>query len=174
MRFDPSRSTPSGYWRTAAEYLLAGRTVQAASRKLLFPALQMYGQSIELALKAFLLKRGVTLDQVEKMRHHLAAILRLARRLGMETEVKLTPQDVDLINLLSKGYANQRFRYMVTGSTRLPELHDIAPVCERLVAGLERYCTGASWGVRRIAYPDAALSDPKAAGRPPGAPLPHS
>src|SRR5262245_32891930 len=85
MRLDAARQTPAGYWLTAAEYLLAGRTVQAASRNLMFPALQMYGQSIELALKAFLLKRGVTLEQVEEKHHRLSEILQLARRRRIAT-----------------------------------------------------------------------------------------
>lgn len=69
MQFDPARSTPTGYWRFAAEYWLAGNTVQSKMPELIVPTLQLYGQSLELALKAFLLKRGVTLKQVEAFRH---------------------------------------------------------------------------------------------------------
>jgi len=149
MKFDPSRSTPAGYWRFAAEYFLAARAVHTSLPKLATPALQLYGQSLELALKAFLLKRGVSLETVAAMRHRLAEILKLSRRHKLGTQVKLSPHDIDLVNLLSENYASHRFRYIVTGATRVPDLTYIAPVCERLVAGLELYCTGFSWGIRR-------------------------
>ena len=57
--------------------------------KLATPALQLYGQSLELALKAFLLKRGVSLETVAAMRHRLAEILKLSRRHKLGTQVKL-------------------------------------------------------------------------------------
>ena len=149
MKLDPARSTPAGYWRFSAEYFLAAQAVQAKSHKLLAPTLQLYGQALELALKAFLLKRGVTLAQVEGMRHPLADILKFSRNRRLGTEVKLTANDIALINLLSENYAKHRFRYIVTGSTRVPEPRYIAALCERVIAGLERYCTGYLWGISR-------------------------
>lgn len=149
MKFDPSRSTPAGYWRFAAEYFLAGKAVHSAHPKLMVPSLQLYGQSLELALKAFLLKRGVTLAQVEALRHSLAEILSMCRRRKLGTEVKLSAHDIALVNLLSTSYASHRLRYIVTGFTTLPEPKFMAQVCERVVAGLERYCTGSSWGIGR-------------------------
>lgn len=149
MKFDPSRSTPVGYWRFAAEYFLAGNAVQSAHPRLMVPSLQLYGQSIELALKAFLLKRGVALAEVEALRHRLTEILSMCRRRKLGTEVKLSAHDVTLINLLNISYASHRLRYIVTGCTTLPEPKFMAQVCERIVAGLERYCTGSSWGIGR-------------------------
>lgn len=149
MNFDPSRSTPAGYWRFAADYFLAGQAVHAASRRLMVPSLQLYGQSLELALKAFLLKRGVTLAEVNAMRHRLSEILKLSRKRRLGNEVKLSANDLALINLLSENYAAHRLRYIVAGATRLPEPRYIAAVCERVVAGLELYCTGSSWGIHR-------------------------
>ena len=149
MIHDPSRSTPAGYWRLSKEYYLAARAVQTELPRLLAPTLQLYGQSLELALKAFLLKRGVTLSQVEALRHRLSDILRLSRIRRLGTEVKLGAADIALINLLSDNYSRHRFRYIVTGFTRLPEPQYIASICERVVGGLERYCTGLSWGISR-------------------------
>ena len=117
----------------------------------MFPALQLYGQSIELGLKAFLLQRGSTLGEVNNMRHRLAEILQAARKRRLGTEVKLNANDVALINLLSEDYALHRFRYIVTGATRVPRTEYIAPICQRLLVGLERYCTGSAWGLRHRA-----------------------
>ncbi|MBT9569369.1 MAG: hypothetical protein IV085_13855 [Thiobacillus sp.] len=150
MNFDPTRSTPVGYWHFAAQYFHAAQAVKNTDeQRLTLPALQLYGQSIELALKAFLLQRGVSLQDVEKLRHKLTEIVALARRRHLGTEVKLNRHDLTLIHLLSENYSTHRFRYIVTGVMKIPQPESIAPVCERLVAGLEQYCTGLSWGLGR-------------------------
>lgn len=150
MKFDPDRSTPAGYWRVAAEYAVAARVVQAASDRLHFPTLQLHGQAIELALKAFLLKRGMKLQDVESMRHRLTQVLKASRLRRLGTEVKLSRQDIVLIQLLDVNYSKHRFRYIVTGATQVPETAPLSQITERLVLGLEQYCTGMQWGLDRL------------------------
>lgn len=150
MSADPKRSTAHGFWRYSANYFQAGEAVrQSPGRPLTMPALQLYGQSIELALKAFLLKRGVPLGTVRTLSHRLDDAVRAARMRRLGTQVKLSREDVGLIVLLNANYALHRFRYIESGSTRLPELEAIASVARRLVSGLERYCTGMVWGLDR-------------------------
>jgi HEPN domain-containing protein len=147
LKYDPTRSTPAGYWRFAAQYFHAAQAVKAAhQQQLLFPLLQLYGQSIELALKAFLLERGSSLSDINNLRHDLSNILALARRRRLGTEVKLGQSDLALIQLLNENYSIHRFRYIVTGATQIPQPDFISPICERLVAGLEQYCTGQKMG----------------------------
>ena len=149
VTFDPSRSTPAGYWHLAAQYFHAAQAVSSTQRNLMFPALQLYGQSLELALKAFLLKRGATLSEVNGMRHRLAEILKDARRRRLGTQVKLSKNDIALINLLSQNYESHRFRYIVTGFMQVPDTAYIARVCKTVLVGLEKYCTGSEWGLHR-------------------------
>jgi hypothetical protein len=149
MKHDPTRSIPSGYWHFAAQYFMAAEAVREARGNLMFPTLQLYGQSLELALKAFLLKRGTSLAEVEQMRHRLVEILGAAKRRRLGTCVKLNINEVALVGVLSENYATHRFRYTVTGVTRVPETSRVAAICERSLLGLERYCTGVSWGLRR-------------------------
>jgi hypothetical protein len=150
MPIDPKRSTAHGFWRYAVGYYHAGEAVrEAPGRPLTMPALQLYGQSIELSLKAFLLKRGVPLTAVRTLSHRLEDILSAARLRRLGTQVKLTRMDLDLIALLGVNYALHRFRYMESGPTKVPELEAIAAVAERLVASLEKYCTGMVWGIDR-------------------------
>ncbi len=149
MNFDPARSTPTGYWHLSAQYFHAAEAVRATPKNLMFPTLQLYGQSIELCLKAFLLKRGNTLAEVNGMRHRLSQIVAVARKRRLGTEVKLSDHDLALINLLNQNYATHRFRYIVTGPTSIPDPSYIASISERLLSGLELYCTGIAWGLRR-------------------------
>lgn len=106
------------------------------------PTLQLYGQSIELALKAFLLKRGTSLADVKNLRHKLTDILAIARKRKLGTQLKFSRQDIGLIDLLHINYAVHRFRYAESGATTVPALPAIASLAQRVVFGLEQYCTG--------------------------------
>jgi HEPN domain-containing protein len=150
MALDPKRSTAHGFWAFSAQYFLAAEAVRGApGRELSMPIRQLYGQSIELALKAFLLKRGLPLVDVRALSHRLKDILTSARQRRLGNEVKLSVHDVALIVLLNDSYSTHRFRYIESGSSRLPEIPALASVAEKVVGGLEEYCTGKAWGLRR-------------------------
>ena len=151
MKWDPDRSTAAGYWRVSAEYVIAARLVNASSNRLFFPILQLHGQAIELALKAFLLKRGMALQEVEGMRHRLTDLLITSRRRRLGTEVKLGRRDILLIKLLDANYSKHRFRYIVSGATQVPAKAPLSKLSERLVVSLEKYCTGMQGGLDRLA-----------------------
>jgi len=95
-----------------------------------------------LALNAFLLKRGVTLQKVKSLSHRLTEILIDARSRRIGLEVKLSSREVDVIRLLDIIYSSHELRYIATGTVRVPPLVELALVAERLVSGLEKYCTG--------------------------------
>lgn len=140
-----ARSTPHGFWRFAANYMLAARVVEVKIHEegqLFFPTLQLYGIAIELALKAFLLKRGLTPNQVRSLSHDLKKILSLARRRKLGREVKLDRREVAAIHGLNINYSNHRLRYIETGATKTPQLVDIERAAKELVLGLEFLCTG--------------------------------
>ena len=100
MALNPARSTAHGFWQYAAQYYHAAEAVRnAAGRELLMPSLQLYGQSIELALKAFLLKRGTPLAKVKGLSHRLIDILALARKRRLGNEIKLSKNELALITL---------------------------------------------------------------------------
>lgn len=142
-----ARSNAHGFWRFAANYLLAARTVEVkihGEGQLFYPTLQLYGIAIELSLKAFLLKRGLTLDQVRALSHNLEKTLALARRRKLGREVKLDPREIAAIHVLNINYSTHRFRYIVTGSTKVPQLVYIERAAKELVVGLEYLCTGTS------------------------------
>jgi hypothetical protein len=149
MVYDPTRSTPAGYWNFAAKYFVAAEAVKAADGNLMLPALQLYGQSLELGLKAFLLKRGNSLSEVEKMRHRLTDILDAARRRRLGTYIKLNKNEVALIKILNENYSRHRFRYIETGSTQVPQFPPLSAICRRVLIGTELYCTGLKFGLTR-------------------------
>src|SRR5437868_4122470 len=87
-----ARSTPHGFWRFAANYFSAAYIVEGNiidNGQLYFPTLQLYATSIELSLKAFLLKRGRSLAEIKALSHNLTKALALARRHKLGRSVKL-------------------------------------------------------------------------------------
>ena len=140
-----ARSTPHGFWRFAANYLLAARAVEphlSENGQLFFPLLQLYATSIELSIKAFLLQRGRTLDEVKALGHRLSKALALARRHRMGRWVKLTRQEEHAIRALDIIYSSHQLRYIVSGSTKVPHVVELARATRDLVLGLELLCTG--------------------------------
>ena len=145
MVTDPKRSTSHGFWRYSADYLLAARCVDVHLHKnngVHFPTLNLYGIAIELSLKAFLLKRGKTLDEIKNLSHNLEKALKLARRHKLGREVKLDSDEVSAIYALNISYSSNRLRYMASGTVTVPILLYIARAAEELVVGLEKLCTG--------------------------------
>lgn len=134
-----------GFWRFAANYLLAARVVDGQIRdegQLFFPALQLYAISIELSLKAFLLQRGLTLDELKGLSHNLVKALALARRRKLGLAVKLERREIAAIHALNLIYSTHQLRYIAMGSTTGPQLIYIARAARELVLGLEYICTG--------------------------------
>lgn len=142
-----AESTPHGFWRFAANYWLAARLVDVKiveEGQLFFPALQLYAISIELSLKAFLLKRGRTLAQVKSLSHSLSNALALARQHKIGRSVKLDRREIAAIQILDITYSTHQLRYIVTGATKVPQLLYVARAASELVFGLEHLCTGQS------------------------------
>ena len=128
MKTDPTRVSARGYWRFARDYFRAAESVVGSHQDLMFPALYLCGHSIELALKAFLLGRGETHEAVEKYKHHLD---RLVTHLAA-------------IRVLAETYSRypHLLRYFVRGVTRVPTPSSALATTERLIRGLEPFCTG--------------------------------
>lgn len=125
MTLDPARSTAHGFWRFAANYLLAARAVDVKIRKegqLFFPALYLYGMAIELSLKAFLLQRGRTLAEVKSLSHSLTKALALARWHKLGRVVRMGRREVDAVRVLDITYSSNLLRYIITGTTKVPQL----------------------------------------------------
>lgn len=142
---NPERSTPQGFWHRSSEYFVAARCVGvhlAQERPAQQPALNYYGISIELGLKAFLLKRGKTLSQIRSAGHSLTNLLKLARLHKLGREVKLDKYKEAAIRSLEITYASNKLRYVEIGTTSVPMLLYLSRADEEIFAGLDKLCTG--------------------------------
>ena len=145
MKVDPSRLSPTGYWLHAWEYLCAAENVVAGPHQnLMFPALYLCGHSIELVLKAFLLKRGESPSKIERYGHCLVRLAKRARRRKLGREVKLSLRDLAIIDVLAVTYSHypHPLRYFVRSYIPIPRIDATIDIAIRLACGLENYCTG--------------------------------
>lgn len=125
---DPNRTTPVGLVRYATEFMEAAlitnnKMGRKSAHKFIAPVPVMFlvGQSVELALKAFLLSRGISLRTLRRdFGHELRRSLKNSNELGLLDLVKLTEEEEGTISLLDDLYATKQLQYIVTGAKTFP------------------------------------------------------
>jgi len=125
---DPNRTTPIGLCRYACEFMEAALAADSKMGRrdgfeivAPIPVLFLVGQSIELALKAFLLSRGVPLRKLRyDYGHNLHRSLRKAKELELFALVTLSPEEVATIDVLDALYSSKQLQYIVTGGKTFP------------------------------------------------------
>jgi hypothetical protein len=156
---DPRRTTPVGLVRYAAEFIEAGLAADAkmGERKghefsAPVPVMFLTGQAIELALKAFLLSKGVPLKTLRgrDYGHQLHACLRKAKELGLGDLVALAQDEEETIEILDPLYSTKQLQYIVSGFKTFPVHGPLERAALRLIHGI-----GNSLGMPARHLPDA-------------------
>jgi hypothetical protein len=141
---DPERTTSIGLARYATEFFEAAL---AADDKLggeegyeivaPVPVMFLVGQAVELALKAYLLAKGVGLRQLRRdYGHELHRSLRKAKELGLSDVVPLSPDEEDILSLLDGLYSTKQLQYIVTGAKTFPVFGPLEKVARKLIYGI--------------------------------------
>lgn len=135
----PNETTPYGMWRYGNDYREAAVYVLSQHPDQPFvPYLSLLGQSIELFLKAFLLTKEVTIDDLKnRFRHDLKALTEEARNRGIESNVTLTDAHWAAIILISGEYKTKRYHYIRTGKMLVPDLRLGHEATEKLCDGIK-------------------------------------
>ena len=102
----------------------------------------LVGHSIELSLKAFLLGRGVPIGKLRNkpFGHNLVSLATEARRRRLGLVVKLTRQELLVLELLNECYSAKELEYSFSGARRLPRYRLAVAPASKLLAALEPYC----------------------------------
>ena len=149
------KSTPLDFWNYAKAFARAGAVVKCdiGNGPYLEPVFYLFGQSIELSLKAFLLGRGIPIGKLSRKPygHDLRFLLKTADEHCLRQEIYLYPRDRGAIMVLSKPYLQRRFQYsrleLGTGYI-LPDVSFLERAANRLVYILRPYCEQNSEGQR--------------------------
>ncbi len=137
---------PIGFWIYAREFR---RAADVLPHKSAFSpvAYYLHCHSIELSLKAFLLRRGISLRVLRNrpLGHDLIALLRRANRLGLREIVRVTPAQQRELVRANEYYAGKAFEYFqfrrfAARYHGLPEGRLLDRLSARLVNRLEHFC----------------------------------
>lgn len=97
-------------------------------------------KSVELALKSFLLARGLAARELKKFGHNLIALLGEAEAQGLRTLIGSSPINAGVIRLLNIDYSSKRFDYRESGARYLvPDETLMRQVIGRLLRGVMYY-----------------------------------
>jgi hypothetical protein len=143
---DPTRTTPIGLARYAAEFLEAALAADdKMGRKPGFevvapvPVMFLVGHSIELSLKSFLLFKGESLRRLRThYGHDLHSALRKAKEYGLLQEVPLSDDDMNIIEVLDNLYSTKQLQYIVSGATTFPVFGPLESTATKLSEGVSR------------------------------------
>src|SRR5689334_20665070 len=105
--------SPIGFHTHAREFFAAAEAVHATSKPLQLPLAFLWGRTIELLLKSYLMSMGVKI-QVLRSRdfgHNLLALYTDACDRGLLNLIGEQPTDRGLIQVLDFDYASKRFEY---------------------------------------------------------------
>lgn len=141
---DPERTTSIGMARYATEFFEAAL---AADEKLgtkegyeiiaPIPVMFLVGQAVELALKAYLLAKGVELRKIRRdYGHELHRSLRKAKELGLAEVVALSIEEESILGLLDALYSTKQLQYIITGAKTFPVFGPLERVARKLVYGI--------------------------------------
>lgn len=144
------RVTPIGFHVRAREFLDAAKLLAADSGRFSFAAAFLACRSIELGLKAYLIARGDSPEDVRSIGHDLQKSLTDCYARGIDVVVSLTSAERDLILRVNSDYMGHNFAYFDLYTTVFarvdPELHLLPIVAEKILEGIRQGCLDASDG----------------------------
>ncbi len=97
------------------------------------PVMFLVAHSIELALKAYLRDRGLSLDELRERGHRLDECWKLAIEHGVEDLVQLTQDDVGVLKTINDLHASTQLRYIQTGFTQFPVFGPLQELARKLL-----------------------------------------
>lgn len=141
---DPERTTSIGMARYATEFFEAALAADDKLGKKTgyeivapIPVMFLVGQAIELALKAYLLAKGVEPRELRRdFGHELRRSLRKAKELGLADVVPLSDEEEGILGLLDALYSTKQLQYIVTGAKTFPVFGPLESIARKLVYGI--------------------------------------
>jgi len=106
------------------------------------PAYYLIGHSIELSLKAFLMGRGLKIEdlKIKKYGHDLTKLIMASRERKLGYEIKIKPRQINLLKNFGEIYKNKLLEYPESGLYILPLYTEIFEIGYNLVMVLKEYC----------------------------------
>lgn len=145
MKDDPVLTTALGLTRYAHDYFDSGRAVQeqmgtGTKYEIVspFPSLFLMGQSIEIAVKAYLLEKGLALASLRQkpFGHDLCGCLERAKQLGLYELMKPHAAELGAVTVLNDLYKTKQLQYIRTGLKNVPDFKLIERFAKNLICSV--------------------------------------
>ena len=98
-----------------------------------FPLYFLFGHSIEVALKAFILSKGASEVELRRIGHNLVKALTGAESAGLDVSALLTDDERSSITLLSKWHVQQVTRYPLLQGYLIPRPLILRRLLEKII-----------------------------------------
>ena len=136
-------TSPEGLLHYAKEFMDAANVVADES---VMASHTLIGHSIELGLKAFLLAKGIPMEQLKfkPYGHDLGYMLDAADALDLNSYVEFAADHRTAIGVLNDVYSTHGFRYYEPNTVPIPEWNTVNDVADRLVQRLREITQEAS------------------------------
>ncbi|TKB08403.1 hypothetical protein [Desulforhopalus sp. IMCC35007] len=135
-----SSTTPAGLARYAREYFeaaIAADDVIGMRPGYEFvappPVMFLVAHSIELAIKSYILFKGKSLNDITKLSHKLNDCWDAAKKENIEVHVKLSDDDIDVLNLINDLHVSTELRYIQTGYKNFPVFGPLQNLAKKLL-----------------------------------------
>lgn len=122
----------------ANSFFEASKALQSANFADRLPICFLWGRSIELALKAFLLKNGITVDVLKKnFKHDLNKLLKEAEKHNISEYIGKDPIIWAIVRVINASYKTKEYEYRADGATyNIPDDSTANIVIARLLRGV--------------------------------------
>ena len=131
--------TPRGLHTHAKEFFYAAEAVLKSEMAPIFPIAFLWGRTIELLLKSFLLCEGIPIKALRSKQygHNLVALFETASDKGLKELIGNDKIFKALVDMQNMDYESKRFEYRLTGARYIiPDQQGIRRLIRRLMKGI--------------------------------------
>jgi len=134
--------TPRGLHTHGKEFFAAAEAVHSSKVRAVLPLAFLWGRTIELLLKSYLLSCSVSVGDLRsrKFGHNLVALYREAHSRGIAGLIGTDPQIMGRMLMLNLEYGRKRLEYRECGTIyKIPDTELARRVIRRLAKGVNHH-----------------------------------
>lgn len=131
---------PRGFHTHGKQFFAAAEAVLSSAKPPILPLAFLWGRTVELLLKSYLLSEGVSGEQLRsrKFGHNLVALHAEARARGIDGLLGTDPIDGGIVNILNLDYGSKRLEYRESEANySIPDAELARRVIRKLLRGVD-------------------------------------